>query len=375
MKKIILCSYLFSCILAWSDAPAPSPTPTPPPTNSSAGNAVPPQPQSEENIRFMEIVNLIEAIAHGGDKSQAAWDAIETKIEAYQKDFGAKPEVTRGLDIMRNSARYGGEPRFTEILGTIEAIAHGGDKSQAAWDALEAKIEAFQKDFNAKPHGMEFVLVLRAWQLDIVQKFADPTLYAALQQKLLKDPIPEMASVVKDQIDEMKLEELQIAVEKKMEGLKKNPVDLKFTAVDGSAFDLATMRGKVVLIDFWATWDRPCLAEVPNVVAAYKKYHDQGFEIVGISLDEDKAALLAFTEQNGMVWPQYFDGARWDNKISRGFGIGLDSQQSIPVMWLVDKKGMLVTTNGRDDLAGQVEKLLQAGKTAAGSSTNTTVGQ
>ena len=132
------------------------------------------------------------------------------------------------------------------------------------------------------------------------------------------------------------------------------PLDLKYTAVDGTKVDLANMRGKVVLVDFWATWCPPCRGEVPNVVAAYKKYHDQGFEVVGVSLDQDKDALLAFTKENGMVWPQYFDGKGWDNEISKGFGI-----DSIPAMWLVGKDGKVITTNAREDLAGQVEKALQ----------------
>ncbi|MCE0483578.1 MAG: TlpA family protein disulfide reductase [Methylacidiphilales bacterium] len=131
-------------------------------------------------------------------------------------------------------------------------------------------------------------------------------------------------------------------------------IDLKVTAVDGNQIDLSKLRGKVVLLDFWATWCPPCRAEVPNVVAAYNKYHDQGFEIIGISLDENKNALLSFTKENGMVWPQYFDGKGWDNSISGRFGIN-----SIPAMWLINKKGVLVTTNGREDLAGQVEKLLK----------------
>jgi thiol-disulfide isomerase/thioredoxin len=133
------------------------------------------------------------------------------------------------------------------------------------------------------------------------------------------------------------------------------PLKLKYTAVDGRTVDLATMRGKVVLVDFWATWCPPCRGEVPNVVAAYKKYHDQGFEIVGVSLDKDKDKLLAFTEENGMVWPQYFDGQGWLNEVSRSFGI-----YSIPAMWLVGKDGKVITTNARGDLAGQVEKALKA---------------
>ena len=138
-------------------------------------------------------------------------------------------------------------------------------------------------------------------------------------------------------------------------GAGPTPLDLKFTSVDGQSIDLSKMRGKVVLVDFWATWCPPCREEVPNVVAAYQKYHDKGFEVLGISLDQDKDALLAFTKGHGMVWPQYFDGKGWDNDISKGFGI-----QEIPTMWLVGKDGKLITTNGREDLAGQVEKALGA---------------
>ena len=135
--------------------------------------------------------------------------------------------------------------------------------------------------------------------------------------------------------------------------LKSEPLDLKFTALDGAEIDLAKMRGKVVLIDFWATWCGPCVKEVPNVVEAYEELHPKGFEVIGISLDQDKAKLEAFIKEKGMAWPQYFDGKGWQNEISSRFGI-----QSIPAMWLVDKKGMLVSTNARGDLEDEVEKLL-----------------
>ena len=131
------------------------------------------------------------------------------------------------------------------------------------------------------------------------------------------------------------------------------PLDLKFTAVDGTKVDLSTMKGKVVLVDFWATWCPPCRGEVPNVVATYKKYHDKGFEIVGVSLDQDKDALLSFTKEHDMVWPQYFDGQGWDNAVSKNFGI-----DAIPAMWLVGKDGKLITTNAREDLDGYVAKAL-----------------
>ena len=130
-------------------------------------------------------------------------------------------------------------------------------------------------------------------------------------------------------------------------------VELKFHPVKGKNVDLAEMKGKVVLIDFWATWCGPCVAELPNVIAAYNKLHDKGFEIVGISLDDDKAALTKFIKDKEMPWPQYFDGKGWDNEISSRFGV-----RSIPAMWLVGKDGKLVSTNVRGQLEAMVEKEL-----------------
>lgn len=135
--------------------------------------------------------------------------------------------------------------------------------------------------------------------------------------------------------------------------LTKKPLDLKFTAVDGKEFDLAKWRGKVVLVDFWATWCGPCRMEIPNVVATYKKLHDKGFEIVGISLDSSKDKLVAYAKEKEMTWPQYFDGKAWQNQISSTYGI-----TGIPTMWLVDKKGLVRLTNARDNLEGNITKLL-----------------
>eukprot|EP00457_Paulinella_chromatophora_P022508 gb/GEZN01025447.1/.p1 GENE.gb/GEZN01025447.1/~~gb/GEZN01025447.1/.p1 ORF type:complete len:154 (+),score=17.86 gb/GEZN01025447.1/:36-497(+) len=132
------------------------------------------------------------------------------------------------------------------------------------------------------------------------------------------------------------------------------PIELEFTATDGKKVNLAEYRGKVVLIDFWATWCPPCVEEVPNLVETYNKYHSQGFEIIGISLDQSKEKLANFTHQNKMTWPQYFDGLGWGNKISGQFGI-----RSVPAMWLLNQEGKLVTTQARGGaLSSYVKKLL-----------------
>ena len=109
---------------------------------------------------------------------------------------------------------------------------------------------------------------------------------------------------------------------------------LEFTSLSGNQVSLANLKGKVVLIDFWATWCGPCRRVMPDLVETYKQYHDKGFEIIGISLDRDKSQLEKYMQEMGITWPQYFDGLMWNNKITRRFGI-----RGIPHIVLVDKNG------------------------------------
>lgn len=105
----------------------------------------------------------------------------------------------------------------------------------------------------------------------------------------------------------------------------------------GQPLSLEQYKGKVVLVDFWATWCGPCVAELPNVLAAYQKYHDRGFEIIGISLDKSRDELTAFIKEHKMAWPQYFDGLGWKNKLAQQYGIN-----SIPATFLVGPDGKIV---------------------------------
>ena len=117
--------------------------------------------------------------------------------------------------------------------------------------------------------------------------------------------------------------------------------------------DLAKLRGKVVLLDFWATWCPPCVEEVPTLVETYAQFKDKGFEIVGVSLDSDKDALAAFTKENKMPWPQFFDGKGWDSELAQRFNI-----QAVPTMWLLDREGKLADASPRDRLKQAVEAAL-----------------
>ena len=142
------------------------------------------------------------------------------------------------------------------------------------------------------------------------------------------------------------------------------PFELSFEeATSGEPIDMSQLRGKVVVIDFWATWCGPCIAEMPHMKKLYAAYKDKGVEFVGISLDaprneenpeRDGLNLLRnWVKDNNVTWPQYYQGNGWQSEFSSGWKVN-----SIPCIFLVDQQGRLVTPNARGNLDEMIPQLL-----------------
>ncbi|HEX7469989.1 MAG TPA: TlpA disulfide reductase family protein [Verrucomicrobiae bacterium] len=169
--------------------------------------------------------------------------------------------------------------------------------------------------------------------------------------KQIKRDVPETGASVDMILDSLKWPlEAQKIRRTLVEGTKFP--DFEEKDLTGKPLSLANYKGKVVLVDFWATWCMPCRIELPNVLQTYEKYHAQGFEIAGVSLDEDQPTLERLIKESKMTWQQFFDGKRYENKLARKYGVN-----KVPTTYLLDREGKIIGRDLRgEDLAAAVAK-------------------
>ena len=227
------------------------------------------------------------------------------------------------------------EAGLRQLVGRITAKLKAGQQLEEDFTAELAEFTALAAGAGSDEAAMVMLMKARLY----LEVFDDPARGVAILKQIMTDyPKTEVATELGPVITQL---------EAKMAAGSALAVGSVFPAIgeadlEGKPLNLAAYAGKVVLIDFWATWCKPCVAELPNVAAAYEKYHARGFEIIGISLDKDRATLVSFLQDNHMVWRQYFDGLGWQNKVSTRFGV-----DSIPATFLLDGEGRIVAKNLR----------------------------
>ncbi len=279
-----------------------------------------PQDPRRHEARLLRL-QIASALANVDENREAPGEA---------EMLGALREIGAAEDA---PAPVRADALFSLLNLDAELIAHHAPDAPTP-EAVDARAADFEKRFpdDARRDGARLIraklLVAR-----------DPAAVGPKFRELAGSKDPEVAAEAGSQVA--------------LAEVRERGLDLKFTAVDGREFDLGKLRGKVVLVDFWATWCGPCVQKLPELKATYDKLHGRGFEIVGISLDANKEALTKFTAAKALPWPQYFDGKRWENAVSSRYGI-----RAIPRAWLVDKGGKVADFDAEDGLEAAVEKLL-----------------
>jgi thiol-disulfide isomerase/thioredoxin len=225
------------------------------------------------------------------------------------------------------------------LLLIDDDLARAGETPSATQlRALQARLDAHVERFGAS-----------AWtalcQVRCLERLADvaPAEVAAVVDRLAASPHAALREVA--------------ATRRFLDRLRSEPFELRFTALDGRAVDFSQLRGKVVLLDFWATWCKPCVAELPVLQELYRRHHAEGFEIVGVSLDRKGtgAKLSDFVREHALPWPQHFElNEHGRNVLAVQFGI-----TAIPSTFLFDRSGRLVRSQLRGtELEAEVRRLL-----------------
>jgi peroxiredoxin len=137
--------------------------------------------------------------------------------------------------------------------------------------------------------------------------------------------------------------------------LNKQAPEISMPDITGNTFNLSSLRGKYVLVDFWASWCKPCREENPNVVAAYNQFKNKNFTILGVSLDNDKNAWIKAIQKDGLNWTHISDLKMWETSVVNTYQF-----EGIPFNVLIDPQGKVIATNLRGPaLTQQLSQILK----------------
>ena len=361
---------LLVALLAFAQQQGP---PAAPPSRAFKEILVVPPGTPEETLKFFEQLKRRRPNFTSEEEAAAHFKRIfETIAASSQKLLDSK--LTPDLEAQALAARFEAlvwlnklqdERAGAPLMAMAEKLKDHKDRELAEYARMQliqnylagvmeskpgagAKLLAEAKGYAAagRPNGERFeVLRTSARILETTGEY-EPALelYDVLQSTFLKSGNGELMAAAHDTTQAARIRI----------GMVGKKVELDGTTVDGKPFDFASLKGKVVLVDFWATWCGPCLRQIPIIKKNYEKYHDRGFEVVGISIDENRADLEGFLKDSEIPWQTLFsDNADNVAALKKRFGV-----EGIPNMLLVGRDGKVITLKVMgDELGKELDKL------------------
>lgn len=316
------------------------------------------QPEAQSQEGFVNHLNKVDTAVTTvlsrpvGDEFYSSVSELKLQVLSVLHDLGdktAKAKLETFLKELQASKRAG-VPQLAarfQLQQEVEGLAALDEAGQKALIAkIIEQIKTVSKEDGA---GLQFTIQLAMSAGEMLQRTNSPIAVSSFAA---------IVDAIKERKDE-RLADLVTSLEGTVRRLQLpgNPILVEGKTVGGEAFNIDSLKGKVVLVDFWATWCGPCVAELPHLQELYTAYQPKGFEVVGISLDTDKAELESFIKAREVKWPILFeesDGAGWGNKIASHYGIS-----AIPTMVLVGRDGKVISTSLRGPaLDEELEKLL-----------------
>jgi peroxiredoxin len=286
----------------------------------------------EYSKRAGEIADAFKAFYQSNKESKEGREAWDEWMDHL--DLAAQGIPERKTELEETEKRFLADPNLSKAF-----------REQIRWSQVDrirdlGERERFARSVKDEFSGTSFI----SHHLLFIAQFTDTEHACALVEEVLKMPRSEHERTY--------WEGQALELRAKLDRVGK-PLELTFTALDGDEIDLKNYSGKVVLIDFWATWCPPCVVGLPKVRALWEKHREEGFEVICISYDTDRKTLESFIRKNSLPWPQYFSEEGNNAPLVAKFG-----KPGPPAYWLVDRSGKLADISGWNDLEGKVKRLI-----------------